>query len=62
MSTTVVALPDIPDERPGVARLTWIMVALGATLAPHALHLPLEFLETGWHGVLRGGRHGDECY
>ena len=40
MSTTVVALPDIPDERPGVARLTWIMVALGATLAPHALHLP----------------------
>jgi transglutaminase-like putative cysteine protease len=40
MSTAVVALPDIPDERPGVARLTWVMVALGLVLAPLALHLP----------------------
>ena len=40
MSTAVVALPDIPDERPGVARLTWVMVALALVLAPLALHLP----------------------
>jgi transglutaminase-like putative cysteine protease len=40
MSTAVVALPDIPDERPGVARLTWVMVALALVLAPLAFHLP----------------------
>jgi len=41
MSTAVVALPDIPDERPGVARMTWVMVALALVLAPLAFHLPL---------------------
>ena len=40
MTTAIVTLPDIPDERPGVARLTWVLAALGAILAAHALHLP----------------------
>ena len=41
MTTHIVPLPDIPAERPGVARLTWVVVALGAAIAPQALHQPL---------------------
>jgi transglutaminase-like putative cysteine protease len=41
MTTPIVPLPDIPDERPGVARLTWVVIALGAVIAPQALHQPL---------------------
>lgn len=40
MTTAIVTLPDIPAERPGVARLTWVLVALGVILSAHALHLP----------------------
>lgn len=41
MTTPIVALPDIPAERPGVARLTWVVIALAAVMAPQALHQPL---------------------
>lgn len=41
MTTHIVPLPDIPAERPGVARLTWVVIALGAAIAPQALHQPL---------------------
>ena len=41
MTTPIVPLPDIPAERPGVARLTWVVIALGAVMAPQALHQPI---------------------
>jgi transglutaminase-like putative cysteine protease len=39
-ATEIVPLPEIPAERPGVARLTWVVVALAAVLVPQALHQP----------------------
>ncbi len=41
MTTPIVPLPDIPAERPGVARLTWVVIALAAVMAPQALHQPI---------------------
>jgi transglutaminase-like putative cysteine protease len=41
MSTALPDLPRIVDERPGLQRLSWVLIALGAVLVPMSLHLPV---------------------